>query len=394
MKQLKSLNFFWTMVCLTIFSGCQNEENSSVSRSKQAIPAVTVTPVKQEKVVKMSETAGRTIAQKKVNLVARVQGYLEKRFFKEGEEVKKGDLLFVIEQAPYQIEVNAARANLSEAEAILQNAESYLKRLKKVRSGAVSQSDLDRAKSDVLKAQAQLKNIREKLKQALVTLGYTKIYSPIDGRIGLVSIHVGNLVSPETGTLATIVQMDPINVIFTMTETEMLTETQHQIKQGKATPFVPKIQLANGTIYPYEGITNFVSPIVDIKTGTVTIRAAFPNPSTAIQPERSEITYKRRELIPGQFVKVLLRKGDVASEYTVPQSAIQEDQGGKYVLVVDAESRVRRRPVVVGDRIGVNWVIKQGLQLGELVVSEGSQKVSPGIVVQTSTFTPATQIEN
>jgi len=382
------------MLCLAIFSGCQNEENNPAIRSKQPIPAVTVTPVKQEKVVKTSEIAGRTIEQKRVNLVARVQGFLEKRLFKEGEEVKKGDLLFVIEQAPYQAEVDASRANVHEAEAILQNAQSYFQRLKKVRSGAVSQIDLDRAKSEVLKAEAQLKNIREKLKQALITLGYTKIYSPVDGRIGLVSIHVGNLVSPETGTLATIVQMDPIDVIFTLTENEMLTETQHQIKQGKATPFVPKVQLANGTIYPYEGITNFVSPIVDIKTGTVTIRAEFPNPSTTIQPERSQITYKRRELIPGQFVKVLLRKGDVASEYTVPQSAIQEDQGGKYVLVVDAESRVRRRPVVVGDRIGVNWVIKQGLQLGELVVSEGSQKVSPGIVVQTSTYIPATQIEN
>lgn len=380
----KLLNYILGITLLTAVSGCQSEKNGTAPQPKRPPPAVTVAPVIKEEVTKTYELVGRTAAQKTVNLVARVQGYLEKRNFKEGEDIKKGDLLFMIEQASYLIEVKAAEAGVAEAKATLKNAETYLNRLKRVRKGGVSQTDLDKAKSDHLRAQAQVKNAQAKLDQAELNLSYTEIHSPIDGRIGRVSVNVGNMVSPDSGTLATIVQMDPVYVLFTVAEAAVLTEFQNQIKKGKATTFIPKIQLANGTIYPYEGTEDFISHIVDEKTGTITVRAIFPNPSTNVIPGKANTPHNRRLLMPGQFVKVLVRRDDVAAESVIPQAAIQEDQGGKYVLVVDAEKRVQKRSVKVGDKVGVKWVIKEGLEVGELVISEGIQKVRPGITVQTA----------
>ncbi len=394
MIKSKWLIYILGLSLLAIISGCQNDDSNSTAQPQQPAPAVMVTPVVQEEVTKTHELVGRTAALKTVNLVARVQGFLEKRNFKEGEGVQKGDILFVIEQAPYQIEVKAAQASVTEAKATLQNAESYLQRLKMVRQGGVSQMDLDKASSEFLRAQAQLTNAQAMLDQAKLNLSYTEIRSPIDGRIGRVSVSLGNLVSPETGTLVTIVQIDPVYVLFTVSEVDVITEFQRQVAKGESTIFIPRIQLANGTIYPFEGKQDFISHIVDEKTGTITIRAIFPNPSTKELPGgQTNTPHSRRLLMPGQFVKVLVRQSDVAAEHVIPQAAIQEDQSGKYVLVVDTENRVQKRSVAVGDRVGVNWVIKQGLQVGELVISEGAQKVRPGIIVQTAMAVSSQPVE-
>ncbi len=393
MKKSKLSNYILGLSLLAIITGCQNDDSNSTIQPQQPAPAVMVTPVVQEEITKTHELVGRTAALKTVNLVARVKGFLEKRNFKEGAGVKKGDILFVIEQAPYQIEVKAAQASVTEAKATLQNAQSYLQRLKTVRQGGVSQMDLDKASSDFLSAQAQLTNAQAKLDQAKLNLSYTEIRSPIRGRIGRVSVNLGNLVSPDSGTLATIVQIDPVYVLFTVSEVDILTELQNQLEKGESTIFIPRIQLANGTIYPFEGKSNFISPTVDEKTGTITIRAIFPNPDTKELRGQTNTPQSRRLLMPGQFVKVLVRRDNVEAEHVIPQVAIQEDQSGKYVLVVDTENRVQKRSVTVGDRAGVNWVIKQGLQVGELVISEGAQKVRPGITVQTTMAVSSQPIE-
>lgn len=393
MKKVKLLISLLGLSLLVIISGCQNDDSNSASQLQQPAPAVMVTPVIQEKVAKTHELVGRTAAFRTVNLVARVQGFLEKRNFIEGDSVKEGDILYVIEPAPYQIEVKAAQAKVAEAKATLQNARSYLQRLKTVRQGGVSQMDLDKASSDFLSAQALLTSAHAMLDRAKLNLSYTEIRSPINGRIGRNSISPGNLVSPNSGTLATIVLIDPLYVIFTVSEVDFLTELQNQLEKRESTIFVPKIQLANGTIYPFEGKSDFISPIVDEKTGTITIRAIFPNPDTKELPGQTNTPQSRRLLMPGQFVKVLVRRDDVEAEHVIPQSAMQEDQSGKYVLVVDTDNRVQKRSVTVGDKIGINWIIKQGLQVGELVISEGAQKVRPGITVQTTIAVTSQPIE-
>ncbi len=365
-------------------AACQKEESATAAPPKAPPPAVMVTPVIHEKVIKTYELVGRTAAIKTVNLVARVQGYLEKRNFKEGEEIDKGQLLFIIEQAPYKIAVKAAKANVAKAQATLGNAKSYLDRLHSVRKGGVSQSDMDKAHSDFLKAEAGVMEAQANLDQAKLNLSYTEIRSPINGRISRVSVNEGNLVSSETGTLATLVQMDPMYVLFTVNAGNVLTEFQNQIKKGKATTFTPKVELPNGTMYPLEGIEDFVSHTVDEKTGTITIRAVFSNPSNNVLPGKAHIPHTLRLLMPGQFVKVFVKRDEVRTEKVIPQIAIQADQMGKFVLVVDGENRVHKRAVTLGEKHEINWIVKEGLEVGEMVISEGLQKVRPGVTVQTS----------
>ncbi len=382
-------NFSLLLVLLLLAAGCKSQQSGAAAPEKRPPPAVRVTPVLEKEVTTTYELVGRTAAQKTVNLVARVTGYLESRNFKEGEDIEKGQLLFVIEPAPYKIEVKAAEANLADAQATLDNAASYLKRLKGVRKGGVSQSDLDKAKSDHQRALAQVKNAQAKLDQAKLNLSYTEIRAPFDGRIGRVSINEGNLVGPDTGTLATIVQMDPIYVLFTVSSAAVLTEFQNQIKKGKATTFIPRIELPNGTQYPFEGVEDFVSHTVDEKTGTITIRAVFPNQGQNVLPGKANIPHNLRLLLPGQFVKVLVKRDDIKSEKVIPQIAIQQDQAGAFALVVDAENRVQKRYVTLGDKHEVNVIVREGLEVGERVISEGLQKVRPGVMVNISQAPPA-----
>ncbi len=393
MKRFSILYYILGIALILFGTGCGDQASMAAPPTTPPPPVVTVAPVVQEDVTKVYELVGRTGAKKTVNIVARVQGYLEKRTFKAGEDVKKGDLLFVIEQEPYEIKVRAAKAGFADAKAALQNAQTYLRRLSSVRKGAVSQTDLDKARSDELRAKAQLLNAKANWDEAKLNLRYTKIRSPIDGRIGRPAVSIGNLVSPTTGTLATIVQLDPVYVTFTVSEAAVITEFEKQIEKGRATTFIPKIQLSNGTLYPYEGTEDFVGHTVDEKTGTITIRSIFPNPSTNVLPGNNNMAHTRRLLMPGQFVKVLVRRDDVASEMVIPQAAIQEDQSGKFVLVVDPQNNVQKRSVKVGEKTGVKWIVKQGLQIGEMIITQGLQKVRPGIKVQIASAPDSNPVE-
>jgi len=340
-------------------------------------PAVSVTPVVSREVTETIDYIGRLTAIDKVDIIARVQGFLEERNFKEGQYVKKGDLLFRIEQATYKAAVEQARANVAKAKATEVNAKLQFERGKElVRNQNIPQATLDQRAADEEAAQASVMEAQAALDQAEINLGYTEIRSPIDGRIGLAIFTEGNLVQPSSGKLATIVSQDPIYVTFQVSQRNLLDYFRRRAEDpGKNTHVNIRIKLPNGTIYPHTGLSDFLDVQVDPTTDTVTVRATVPNPDGI--------------LIPGGVVGVTVERGAPKSTLTIPQAAILLDQAGRYVLVVDSDKKVEQRRVTTGVEQGRNIVVTDGLKEGELVIVEGIQKVRPGQTV-TATVVPAT----
>ena len=340
-------------------------------------PAVSVTPVVSREVTETIDYIGRLTAIDKVDIVARVQGFLEERNFKEGQYVKKGDLLFRIEQATYKAAVEQARANVAKAKATEVNAKLQFERGKElVRNQNIPQATLDQRAADEEAAQASVMEAQAALDQAEINLGYTEIRSPIDGRIGLAIFTEGNLVQPSSGKLATIVSQDPIYVTFQVSQRNLLDYFRRRAEDpGKNTHVNIRIKLPNGTIYPHAGLSDFLDVQVDPTTDTVTVRATVPNPEHV--------------LIPGGVVGVTVERGAPKSALAIPQAAVLLDQAGRYVLVVDAAKKVEQRRVTTGVEQGRNIVVTDGLKEGELVIVEGIQKVRAGQIV-TATVVPAT----
>ena len=332
-------------------------------------PAVSVTPVASRQVTETGEFLGRVTAINKVDIVARVAGFIEERNFTEGQKVKTGDLLFRLEQATYKAAVEQQRANLAKAKATAVNTALQLQRGKElVRNQNIPQSTLDQRAADDAAAQAEVMQAQALLDQAQINLGYTEIRSPIDGRIGLAIYTVGNLVSPSSGTLGTIVSQDPIYVIFQASERDVLEYSRRIAESADKSPHVViHVKLPNGSTYPYPGLSNFLDVQVDATTDTVAVRAQLPNPDGV--------------LIPGGIVGVTVERGAPRSALTVPQSAVLLDQAGRYVLVVDSAKKVELRRITAGVEQGRDIVVTSGLKEGELVIVEGIQKVHPGQIV-------------
>jgi membrane fusion protein (multidrug efflux system) len=335
-------------------------------------PAVTVTPVASREVTDTGDFIGRVVAINKVEIVARVAGFIEERYFTEGQEVKTGDLLFRIEQALYKAAVEQQDAAVAKAKATEANAALQLERGKElVRGQNIPQSTVDQRAADEGSAKADVMVAQAALDQAKINFAYTEIHSPIDGRIGLANLTVGNLVGPSSGSLATIVSHDPIYVIFQAPERDVLEYKRRMAaEKDNDAHLTVRIRLPDGSIYPLPGLTNFLDIQVSSTTDTVAVRAQFANPNGI--------------LVPGGFVSVVVERGAPKSALLVPQSAIQLDQAGHYVLVVDDAKKVEQRRVTTGADQGADIVVATGLKQGELVIVEGIQKVRPGQVVAAS----------
>lgn len=345
------------------------------TRQEAALPTVEVETVETGSVNIYGEYVGRIRAQQFVEIHARVEGYLESMLFKEGSYIQKGQTLFVIDPRLYKAHVNKARAQLNKARAQAQKAKRDLDRIKPLYAqNAASQLDLDNATAAYESANAEVIVSEADLTQAELTLGYTRVSSPISGFISERVADIGTLVGPSGGKslLATVVKSDTVRVDFSMTALDYLRSKDRNVNLGGSDPnrkwnsFVT-ITLADGSVYPHKGLVDFADPQVDPKTGTFSVRAEMPNPD--------------RNLLPGEFtkVRVLLDVREEAIE--VPSKALVVEKGGAYIYVVRPDSVVEKRFVETGPEVGNNIIVERGLAKGEKIVVEGYHKLNHSMKV-------------
>ncbi len=335
-------------------------------------PTVTVATVEQRAIPDEVSFVGRIGAKNRVDIRAQVQGILMEQAFEDGADVKAGDVLFQIEKVDYEAALNSAKAQVASAEANKDKADRYLERLKSVKSGGVSATELEQAEIDARTAQASLDQMVVAQQVAEVDLKRTEITAPIDGQIGKAMVDAGNLVDSSTGTLATIVQTDPIRVQHALSERFLTEALQSLSDRDPDLPpiretLIPRIVLSTGEKYPHDGKIVFLDNEVGSTTGTIQAEAEFPNPDGLLKP--------------GQFVDLIVQRGEPVDRVTIPQSAVQQDQQGHFVLVVGGEGDVVQRRVTAGDRVEVDWIIEKGLTAGEKVIIQGIEKVRPGAKV-------------
>ncbi len=342
----------------------------------QGPPAVGTIAASRQPVTESTELTGRIEAINRVDLRARVAGFLQERLFTEGQEVRAGDPLFRIERAPYEAQLENAQAGVASAQAQLENARVALARARELRqTGAGTQVSLDNALAQERTANASLLGAQAQVRTAEINLGYTEIAAPVDGKIGRATYTPGNVVGPTSEPLATIVSQDPMRVAFTVSNRQA-TELRNRYEgRGGVAAVVVRIRLTDGRTYGQEGRIEFIDTQVDRNTDTILIRARIPNPL------RGEVQAGRpgdRELIDGQFVTVMVEGAEPVQAIVVPRAAVLQDQAGFFVFVVGAENKAERRPVRLGASTAERAVIEEGLQGGEQVISEGVQRVRPG----------------
>jgi membrane fusion protein (multidrug efflux system) len=360
-------------VLLVAGCGDNNQPNPATSAPP---PAVTVVKVTAAEIKPATTFTGRIEARNKVDLRVRVDGFLEKRLFSEGADVKEGELLFAIEKGLYQAAVDQAKAALETAEATLKLADIDVDRQTQLmQRNVTAQATLDQSTARQGEARGNMLAQKAALEKAELQLSYTDIKSPISGRIGRASVSVGNFVSPSNNALATIVSQDPIYASFPVTQREMLAVRKQQAANNGG-PYVIYVQLADGSRYPGAGKIDFLDNTVNPGTDTVQVRAIFANPD--------------RILVDGQLVTVVVEESKGESALLAPQQALQVDQTGPYVLVVDKDNKIQVRRVETGVAHGANIVIRKGLAEDERIVTEGIQRVRPGQVVAPAEVKPGT----
>lgn len=307
-----------------------------------------------------AESTGRVEAKYSVDVIARVPGFLLKKYFKEGQFVKKGQLLFQIDPREYQIEVNNSRANVNQYSALLKNAQQELNRANAlIKEDLISRSDVDQSLASRNQNKALYDAARQQLELAKVNLGYTSIKSPIDGRIGKVNITEGNYVTATSGSLVNISSVNPVYVSFSLKSDDFvkLLRGSNRFKDAQV-----RVQFNDGTWYDKVGTVNFVDNKIDKDSGSVSMRATFDN--------------SKMWLVPGDYMKVKITAPKLVKYMTVPQSCTKGDaMSGYYVWAVENNKAVRKN-ITVSDVIDNNWIVEKGLNLNDVIVLSGIQNIS------------------
>ena len=342
-------------------------------------PSVTVQEVETNNVIRSFEAPGRVVSKYRVDVMARISGYLLKSYFKEGDTVKAGQTLFLIEPTEYSNASNVAAANVKNLKAQLVYAEKQLARAAElVKKDYIAKAQYDQILSQRDALRAQLASAQASLSDANRNLGYTRVKSPVNGKVGIINVTVGNYVSPTSGALTTINSTNPIYVTFPIESADF----QALAVADKSNNKNRKVELImnGGVKYAKLGVQDFQDNKVDQTTGTVTMRATFDNPNN--------------ELIHGEFVTVKLYSNNPVEVPVAPVTAVLENQAGKYVYKLDEKNLPQLVYVKTGEQNGDNWIIKEGLQKGDRIVTEGLQKVIPGKPVTIVTADEMKKIKN
>jgi RND family efflux transporter MFP subunit len=366
-------------VLILLLTGCGDK---SKEKTPPPPPAVTVAEVAQHKIPIVMEFSGTITSVKTVDIIPRVSGYIEKRYFEEGTFVKEGDPLYLIDPRPFQARLDAHKAQLKSDQASLAYWENEAARYQRLAAqGAASQEKKEGALTKLNETRAAIEKDKADIENARLELSFTRIMAPFSGRIQETRINVGNLVQQQRDVLTTLVQMDPIYVIFNLSRNQVY-QIQLLKRQGKlfsVEEMKVELLLPDGSGYPEQGKVDFISFRINPTTDSVTVRAVFPN---------KHIGSGDYDLIPGQYAPVRLILGENPDALLIPETALVETQAGTHVFVVGKDKKVESRKVVAGSSYKQQRVINEGLKLGESVIIEGVQKVRPGMAVKPETASP------
>ena len=349
-------------------------------------PSVGVIRAEQTSITETSEFVGRVQAIERVSLTARVTAFLDQRLFQEGTEVTRGDLLYRLERGPFEAAVQQQEATVADSSSRLANANIQLARAQSLLNGPAGQrSNVDDALANQRSLAAQVQSAQALLHIAQINLDYTEIRAPVAGKISRTSITAGNVVSPSSGPLASIVSQDPMYVVFPVAS-RTLTELQKRYAdKGGTAAVVVKLRLPDGSIYDRDGKIDYIDPSVSASTDTILLRARIANPPRA-QAEAGQPVERR--LLDGAFVNVLVEGIQPVLALGIPRKAVLSDQQGEYVYVVGADNKVEQRRIKLGQSTAGTAVVSSGLKDGEMVISEGVQRVRPGIEVSPGPASP------
>lgn len=343
-------------------------------------PAVGVVEVVKRPITESNEFLGRIEAVNRVNVVARVTAFLDKRLFEEGAEIKTGAPLYMLERGPFEADLAAKKAQVAQLQATLTNAQLTTERQRTLLSGpAGQQSNYDAAIANQKSLEAQVQAAQAQVQLSQINLDYTDIRSPIDGRIGRTAVTEGNVVSPSSGTLTTIVSQDPMYVTFPIPVREVLSLRARYATKGGYSAVVIRLKLPDGRTYQQVGHLNFASNSITQTTDTLLVRGTIPNPP--LYANMSGAPQTARELFDGEFVTVLLEGVEPVQVLAVPRSAVLSDQQGDYVMVVGADNKAVQRRIHLGQSTATIASVTDGLSLGDKVIAEGLQRVRAGQVV-------------
>ncbi|WP_196209405.1 efflux RND transporter periplasmic adaptor subunit [Citrobacter sp. Res13-Sevr-PEB04-36] len=366
------------IISAALLAGCNDQGDTQAHPTE---PQVTVHVVESAPLAVTTELPGRTSAFRIAEVRPQVSGIVLKRNFTEGSDVEAGQSLYQIDPATYQADYDSAKGELAKSEAAAAIAHLTVKRyVPLVGTKYISQQEYDQAIADARQADASVIAAKAAVESARINLAYTKVTSPISGRIGKSSVTEGALVTNGQATaLATVQQLDPIYVDVTQSSNDFM-RLKQSIAQGSLhkdnTSSTVELVMENGQSYPLKGTLQFSDVTVDESTGSITLRAVFPNP--------------QHTLLPGMFVRARVDEGVQPNAILVPQQGVtRTPRGDATVMVVNDKSQVEARPVVAVQAIGDKWLISEGLQSGDKVIVSGLQKARPGVQVKATTDAPA-----